>query len=122
MYFQRYCFVLSENSELLKRDSSVLKFEVLVAPPPPQPLPYTLNICSVSVKRFPRPSPSMRFGDVTRAHRGSQNSSATQNKEASWLGNRRWNCKNILTLFFQFISSQQYLQHWKRRFRDTRKA
>ena len=23
MYFQRYCFVLSENSELLKRDSSV---------------------------------------------------------------------------------------------------
>ena len=29
MYFQRYCFVLSENSELLKRDSSVLKFEVL---------------------------------------------------------------------------------------------
>ena len=29
MYFQRYCFVLSENSDLLKRDSSVLKFEVL---------------------------------------------------------------------------------------------
>ena len=29
MYFQRYCFVLSENSELLKRDSSVLKFGVL---------------------------------------------------------------------------------------------
>ena len=29
MYFQKYWFVLSENSELLKRDSSVLQFEVL---------------------------------------------------------------------------------------------
>ena len=48
MYFQRYCFVLSENSELLKRDSSVLKFEVLVAPPPPTPslhFKYLLSFC-----------------------------------------------------------------------------